>query len=331
MVNDEPNSRGVSISLEKPSAPARAELEAARSGSIVALLPQVTVLEFSGGDAESFLQGQLTCDVAALRNTAGYGAWCSPQGRMLASFLLWRHDTGIFMALRADIAPGVQQRIARYVLRAKVAIAPAPLALLGVAGPDADAALRRRGAVPPAALGTTSPADGGAVIRLDDSRFLLAATQDRAQALLAELRARLTPVSGLAWDWLDLRRGIPWITAPTQDRLVPQMANLEHLGGVSFTKGCYTGQEIVARAQHRGTVKRRMFLANVAAECAAGDELFAEDLGDQAAGMIVNAAASPDGGTDALAVVNSASREASVVHLRSLDGPALRFLPDTAP
>jgi tRNA-modifying protein YgfZ len=330
MVNDEPNSRDVSLSLENPSTPARAELQAARAGSVAAPVPQITVLQFTGGDAESFLQGQLTCDVAALRGAAGYGAWCSPQGRMLASFLLWRHDAGIFMALRADIAAGVQQRIARYVLRAKVAIAPARLAVVGLSGPEAGPALHAGGAVPLRALEMTARG-GETLIRLDDARFLLALAEGGAEARAAALGARLTRVSPRAWDWLDVCRGIPWITAATQDRLVPQMANLERLGGVSFTKGCYTGQEIVARAQHRGAVKRRMFLANVGADCAAGDELYAEDLGDQAAGIVVNAAPSPDGGTDLLAVVNTASREASVVHLRTPDGPVLRFLPDPAP
>lgn len=314
----------MSLSLEKPSSPAR-------SGSVVAHLPQVAVLKFSGADAESFLQGQLTCDVAALGANASYGAWCSPQGRMLASFLLWRRDGGFFMALRSDIAAGVQQRIARYVLRARVVIAPARLSLSGWSGPGAEPALRARGEVPRAPLETSALGGDETLIRLDASRFLLALAEDGADARAGEPGAGLTLVSAATWDWLDVRRGIPWITAATQDRLVPQMANLERLGGVSFAKGCYTGQEIVARAQHRGTVKRRMFVANVAADCAAGDELYAEDLGDQAAGMIVNAAASPDGGTDVLAVVNLASREASVVHLRALDGPVLRFLPDPAP
>lgn len=318
MVNDEPNSRDVSVSVEKPSAPPRSELQAARSGSVVAPLSQVAVIEFSGPDAESFLQGQLTCDVESLRATASYGAWCSPQGRMLASLLLWRGDAGFLMALRADIAAGVQQRIARYVLRAKVAIARAPLALIGVSGADA---------VPGAEL--EARASGAETrIRLDAARHLLVVPEAAAEARIAELAARSTRVSAAAWDWLDVRAGIPWISAATQDRLVPQMVNLERIGGVSFTKGCYTGQEIVARAQHRGTVKRRMFLAHVDAGSAAGDELYGEDLGDQAAGLVVNAAASPDGGTDLLASVNTASRESSTVRLRGLDGPVLRFLPD---
>src|SRR4051812_40749370 len=299
--------------------------------NIAALLPGMAVLRFSGADAEAFLQGQLTCDVAAVRGAASYGAWCSPQGRMLASFLLWRAEAAFLMALPADLAAGVQQRLARYVLRAKVRIEAAPLALAGCSGPRAEAALRELlDGVPRGRLEATVLAGGEAVIRLDDARFLLALDAGGAQARVARLSPALTPDSAGAWAWLDVRRGIPWITAATQDRLVPQMANLERIGGVSFTKGCYTGQEIVARAQHRGTVKRRMFLASVSEAAAVGDELYAEDLGDQAAGIVVNAAPSPDGGCDLLAVVHTASREGSTVHLRSLAGPALRFLPDPA-
>jgi tRNA-modifying protein YgfZ len=320
----------LSVDHAEAAIPSPAELEAARSGSVVAPLGHRAVLKFSGQDAESFLQGQLTCDVAAVRESASYGAWCSPQGRMLASFLLWRVDSAFCMALAGDIAAGVQQRIARFVLRAKVRIEPVALALAGCSGPQAAGALREAIGKPPERRLETALVGGDeALIRLDESRFLLAYA---AEARLAALSARLQRVATGAWDWLDVRRGIPWIGAATQDRLVPQMANVERIGGVSFTKGCYTGQEIVARAQHRGTVKRRMFVANVAAGTAAsaGDELFAEDLGDQTAGLVVNAAPSPEGGTDLLAVVQTASREGSRVHLRSLAGPVLRFLPDPA-
>jgi len=105
------------------------------------------------------------------------------------------------------------------------------------------------------------------------------------------------------------------------------MANFELLGGVSFSKGCYTGQEVVARMQHLGKLRRRMFLANVAAQAEAGDSLYSEDLGDQASGIVVNAESSPDGGHDLLAAVQTASREGSTVRLKSLSGPVLRFLP----
>jgi folate-binding protein YgfZ len=317
----------MSLSLENATlggdGPLHEDLEAARSGSIVASLPHLSVLAFSGEDAESFLQGQVSCDVAAVRDAASFGGYASPQGRMLASFLLWRGESGLFMALAADVAASVQQRLARFVLRARVTIESPALVLAGASGPAAPS-------FPAGRLEVRRSGGGETVIRLDESRVLLALPAAEAEARLAGLAAGARRVDARAWRWLDIRGGVPWITAATQDRLIPQMVNLERIGGVSFTKGCYTGQEVVARAQHRGAVKRRMFVANVndlnENAAAAGDQLYAEDLGDQAAGIVVDAVPSPDGGSDLLAVVQIASREGSIVHLRSLTGPALRFL-----
>ena len=307
------------------------DLSAARSGSIVSSLDHLGVLQFGGEDAEAFLQGQLTCDVKKVGPRSGaYGAYCSPRGRMLASFLLWREEAGFCMALSRDIAAAVQGTISRFVLRAKVKIwdASGSVALVGAAGPKAEGALHGVFPEPPGMPLEVSRRSGtGTCIRLGDARFILTAAPATASELLQRLGSTLRLTDPRAWRWLDIRNGLPRITAATQDRLVPQMANLELIGGVSFDKGCYAGQEVVARTQHLGKVKRRMFLANVAAPAAAGDDLYSEDLGDQVSGVVVNAEISPDGGYDMLAVVPSSSRESSPVHLKSLAGPALRFLP----
>lgn len=123
--------------------------------------------------------------------------------------------------------------------------------------------------------------------------------------------------------------GMPFITAPTQDQLVPQMANLDLIGGVSFDKGCYPGQEIVARTRYLGRIKRRMVLANVAADPPPrpGDAVFGSDLGDQASGLIVSAAPSPQGGFDTLAVLQLSTLDGGTAHLRSLAGPVLAVRP----
>ena len=307
------------------------DLVAARSGSVLALLGHLGVLQFSGEDAESFLQGQLSCDVAAvgLRSSA-YGAYCSPKGRMLANFLLWREEAGFQLALSRDLTASIHARIAKFVLRAKVKVSDASdtIVLAGAAGPKADQALRE--VFPDLPKGPDQASrrpDTGTVIRLKDGRYFLALSPPSASALRQRLANVLVPVGAHAWRWLDIRSGVPLVTTATQDRLVPQMANFELLGGVSFSKGCYTGQEVVARMQHLGKLRRRMFLANVAAQAEAGDSLYSEDLGDQASGIVVNAESSPDGGHDLLAAVQTASREGSTVRLKSLSGPALRFLP----
>src|SRR5712692_1353859 len=324
--------RYMSLPLQhpEPEGTSDPDLAVARAGSVFAQLGHLGILQFGGEDAGSFLQGQLSCDVekVGLRSST-YVAYCSPKGRMLANFLLWREETGFFMALSRDIAPAVQKSISRFVLRSKVKVSDASegLVLTGAAGQQADHALRGVFSDFPGKPDEVSrQPDVGTVIKLKDGRFVLASAPSSISALRRRLEGFLKPVDARAWRWLDIRSGLPRVTAATQDQLLPQMANFELLGGVNFDKGCYTGQEIVARAQHLGRVKRRMFLANVAAAAAAGDELYSEDLGDQASGMVVNSEASLDGGHDLLAVVQTASRDSSTVHLKSPSGPALRFL-----
>jgi len=307
-----------------------ADLAAARSGSVLALLGHLGALRFSGDDAETFLQGQLSCDVAGVSSRSStYGAYCSPQGRMLANFLLWREEAGFTMVLSRDIAPSIQKHISKFVLRAKVKISDASdtIVMAGAAGPRAGEALRDVFPdLPKGPNEVSRQPDTGTVIKLKDGRFLLVLTPASAVALRQRFANSLVPVGAHAWRWLDIRNGVPWVTAATQDQLVPQMANFELLGGVSFDKGCYAGQEVVARMQHLGKLKRRMFLANVAAQSKSGDPLYSEDLGNQTSGIVVNAEASPDGGYDLLAAAQTASREGSIVHLKALDGPVLRFL-----
>src|SRR5262245_4411829 len=283
---------------------------ASRTRDFVAVLDHLGVLEVSGEDAAVFLQGQLSCDVEALRSRSGTrGAYCTPKGRMIANFVLWRDHSAFTLALSRDLTAVVQKQLSKFVLRSKVKIADASgaMVIVGAVGQRAERAL------------AGSP---GISMTLDDGRLLLALPSAAAPAALGGLER----ADAALWRWLDIRAGLPLITAATQDQLVPQMANLELLGGVSFDKGCYTGQEIVARAQHLGRVKRRMFLANAPVAARAGDALFSDDLGAQASGLVVNAEPSPEGGYDLLAAVQVASRERSTVHLGALDGPALRFL-----
>lgn len=278
--------------------------------SFVAVLDHLGVLRFGGADAEAFLQGQLSCDVTAVGlRLSSYGAYCSARGRMLANFLLWRDEDGFVMVLSRDLVASVQKQLSKFVLRSKVTVADASesIALVGAAGPQAE---------------RTLAASPGLSLKLPDGRLLLALPAAAAR----ELPRGVALADAALWRWLDIRAGLPLVTAATQDQFVPQMANVELIGGVSFEKGCYTGQEIVARTQHLGKVKRRMFLANVPATAQAGDALYSDDLGDQVGGTVLNAEASPEGGYDLLAVVQTTSRERSTVHLKAREGPALRFL-----
>jgi folate-binding protein YgfZ len=298
------------------------ELRAAQGSSVIADLSHLTALGISGEDAGSFLQGQLSCDVNAIpEGGASLGSYCTPKGRMLASFMLLRTQNEFVMLLSTTLAAAIQKRLSMFVLRAKVKIKHHgdELVLLGLSGPavlDDAFAADVRGfnlEIPP--------------FDLVGSRKLLLVPLQSAAKIWSALVTRFKPIGSGAWQWLDIRHGIPLITSATQDQLVPQMANLELIGGVSFKKGCYPGQEIVARTQYLGKIKRRMFRAHLDVEAAPGDSLYSDDLGDQASGLVVNAQPAPEGGYDLLAVAQLASRESSTVRLRSPQGPELRFEP----
>jgi folate-binding protein YgfZ len=173
----------------------------------------------------------------------------------------------------------------------------------------------------------TAATEAGYVIRVAEDKFVLSVAPERAADVWQALRQTAAPVGAPVWDWLRLNAGIPMIVAATQEQFVPQMVNLEVIGGVSFQKGCYPGQEIVARSQYLGKLKRRMFLAHADAEAAPGDSLYSADLGGQASGTVVNAAPAPTGGFDLLAVAQVESAATQPLHLKAPDGAVLHLKP----
>jgi folate-binding protein YgfZ len=196
-----------------------------------------------------------------------------------------------------------------------------------VAGPQAAAAVHAAmGALPQAAM-RSAASHSGHVVRVGEDKFVLSVAPEHATTVWQALRQAATPVGAPVWDWLRLNAGIPMIVGATQEQFVPQMVNLELIGGVSFQKGCYTGQEIVARSQYLGKLKRRMFLAHVDAEAAPGDSLYSADLDGQVSGTVVNAAPAPAGGFDILVVAQVESAKSQTLHLKSLDGAVLSLRP----
>ncbi|MBW7899884.1 MAG: folate-binding protein YgfZ [Rhodocyclaceae bacterium] len=297
---------------------AAGELAAARDATVLVPLTHLGVIRAGGEDAKSFLHNQLTSDINHLAaDGAQHSAWCSAKGRMLASFVIWRDGGDYLLSLAADLQAAIARRLQMYVLRSKVTVADAGLALFGLAGPQAAETLRAAGLPAPAAM-QTAAADGCTVLRLDGERFHVAAPTAAAD-LWAKLAARARPAGLPAWRWLDVRAGLPLICEATKEHFVPQMANFERIGGVSFHKGCYPGQEIVARTQYLGKVKRHLYRLASETAMAAGDELYAEAVPDQSCGMVVSAAPSPAGGYEALAVLMETAADAGV-RLRARDG-----------
>jgi len=310
---------------------AAAELRAARDGGIVAPLGHLGLMACSGEDAQAFLHSQLSNDVKSLTpDSSAYAAYCSAKGRVLANVLLWREGEAYCLELARTLLPATQKRLTMFVLRSRVKLGDVSESrpVLGLAGRAAAEALtglfpslpqRPHQIVHDAAIGT--------LIALPGARFQLVAELESARQLWDRLAAVLTPVGAPCWQWLEIRNGIPLITPATQEQFVPQMANMELIGAVNFQKGCYPGQEIVARTQYLGQIKRRMVLAHLAGSVMPqpGDELFSSALDGQASGMVVNAQAAPDGGYDLLAVVQTAGISESKLRLKSANGPTLRI------
>lgn len=312
---------------------AAAELRAARDGGVVAPLAHVGLIRCSGADAQAFLHGQLSNDVMHLApERSEYSAYNSAKGRMLANFLVWREDEVYYLELAHSLLPAVQKRLGMYVLRAKVKLDDASEArpILGLSGKAAVGALREWfPLLPQAAHQLVRDPLYGTLIALPGDRFQLIAELDSAERLWRSLAKALMPVGTPCWEWLEIRNGIPLITPATQEQFVPQMANMELIGAVNFHKGCYPGQEIVARTQYLGQLKRRMVLAHVDSEAPpqAGDALFSGELEGQASGMVVNAQAAPGGGYDMLAVAQTTSIAQEALHLKSAAGPQLSIQP----
>lgn len=308
---------------------AAGELTAAAAQTVLADVSQFGLIGLSGEEAQTFLHGQITNDLRGLNETAAvFAGYLSAKGRMLANFLVMKRGDDILVMLPAALREAIQKRLSMFILRSKVKARDAgpEWVRLGVNGPDASAALT-------AALGYDLPeglmgmahGEQTFVLRLGDQRFDVFVQTDAAVSLWRKLVVNCKQVGAPAWDWLMVQAGVPMVLPQTQDHFVPQMANMEILGGVSFNKGCYPGQEIVARSQYLGKVKRRLFLAHVDAEAVAGDEVFSAELPDQPAGHIANAAAAPGGGFDVLVVAHASSVEAGDVRLKNRAGAKLAF------
>ncbi|WP_341312194.1 folate-binding protein [Paraburkholderia sp. IMGN_8] len=315
--------------------PASDEFDAVAQQGAYMPLTQFGVIDVTGDDAASFLHSQLTNDTqhldAANARLAGY---CSAKGRLLASFLTWRSGETIRLLVSKDVHAAVQKRLSMFVLRAKAKLVDASgeLAVVGLAG-DVRRALSNVFDALPDGVHVQVDGAAGSLIRVPDAldrlRYLWIGPKAEIEARLPLLDGKLKRVSPAVWDWLDIRAGEPRITQPVVEQFVPQMVNFDVLGAVNFRKGCYPGQEVVARSQYRGTIKRRTSLANVAGELdtvRAGAELFHSDDPGQPCGMVVNAASAPEGGIDVLVEIKLAALENGSVHLGAADGPGLRFL-----
>jgi folate-binding protein YgfZ len=304
---------------------------AAREAGVLCDLSQFGVLRVSGGDAQSFLQNLLSNDIRAVTPTrAQLSSLNSAKGRMLASFIIWRIGDSYFLQLPAVLCEPIRKKLSMYVLRANVTVTDisAETVVLGLSGNVASGLLHSAYGESPQTLHDVTTGEYGVLLNVGRSRWQLVTSPQHAIRIWNQFRSAIRPVGSGCWDWLNIMEGLPVILPPTQEQFVAQMVNFDLVDGVSFNKGCYPGQEIVARTRYLGKLKRRMYLAHV--DCvdppAAGNELYSADMNGQSTGMIVNSAVSPDGGYDVLAVVQISSAEAHPICIGSLGGAELSFL-----
>jgi folate-binding protein YgfZ len=307
----------------------------------VAPLTDQGVIAWSGEEAATFLHNQLTNDVENLGTAeARLAGYCTPKGRLLATMLIWRTGDQILLQLPKQIQAAIQKRLQMFVLRAKAKSrdASGEFVALGLAGHAVGSSLQTWFPQLPAAPYTKLDAEAGTLIRLADSDgapryqwITSAATAMQAWPLLTK---HLHATGPQTWRLSEIRAGLPTVNQPTQEQFVPQMINYELIGGVNFKKGCYPGQEIVARSQYLGKLKRRMLLATVSdSQVLPGMEVFASSDPEQPCGMVVNAERSTAGETDCLVEIKLAATEGATVHLGSAQGAILKFksLPYTLP
>lgn len=291
------------------------------------------LIQFSGEDACTFLQNQLTCDMRKIsEHQASYGSYCTPKGRVLANFLLFQYNNNYILQLPINLCESLQKRLSLYKLRAKVTIENVShkYACIGLVGSHLSQALRRLLASPPALNQPLRFVDlhDHAFLCLANDRIQLISPSINTVALWEYLHQQAQLVDIAYWNRLTIQAGIPTVLLETQEKFLPQMINLDAIDALSFKKGCYPGQEIIARTQYLGKLKRRMYLCHITTTDTVnpGDLLYYADSTDQSCGCIVNAVASQShDGYDALAVIQQSSVEASEIHWGSLRGPMIQI------
>lgn len=291
------------------------------------------LLSACGVEAESFLQNQFCNDVRNLSlSQSQLNAYCTPKGRILAFFRLFQRDDCYYLRLPQEILEPTLKRLRMFVMMSKVTLdnASDTLMRIGFAGSKAAELIGSHVDSVPTTTDAVTQTNGLSIICIQPgTRFEIVGRIADIRALWAQLSTQATQVGADSWELQDIHAAIPEVVSETQEAFVPQMLNLQGINALSFKKGCYPGQEIVARMHYLGKLKRRMFLAHTAEEptISAGDALFAEgSASGQGVGKVVRAQTNPEGGMDLLAVIEISSAEQLSLRLKNVDGPLLKLL-----
>jgi len=303
------------------------------TGDTLMDLSYLGVIKVTGKDAQSFLQRQLTNDVKQVTEVkAQLNAWCSPKGRTIANFRLFKSEEIYYIFLPEENIVSVLKRMQMFVLRDDVKLEDISysFARIGLAGANSQALLADcLGQTPDLTVNSTLTHNEIIVLRVtsDIPRYVIISKAARLQKVWECLSQKARPVGTQAWKLLNILAGFPQILLETKEEFTPQMINLQLLGGISFTKGCYVGQEVVTRTQHLGILKRRLYLVKAETDQLpeAGDTVYCP-ADTQGLGKIVNAQFHPEGGIVALAVLPIEHAETAPIHLHNAQGARLQIL-----
>lgn len=308
-------------------------------------LDDLAVFAVSGADAVSFIQGQITNDIAsALPNEAKLAGYCTAQGRLLGTMILSKSTESpdippvIQAVIKQDVLAPVMKRLSMFVLRAKAKLESTSLKVTGIQVSPLNIGKLT------AALGHDLPSKQWESFRTASGQWISAPAANNLRrwwwvasaeqiAGQKQLLSLCQEQSSEIWQVSDIKAGLPWIVLSTQDLFIPQTLNLDLIDGVSFTKGCYPGQEIVARSHYRGTLKKRMglgFVANTDLNETArtalvpGSDIFDSSRPGQPCGRIINSAHSPDA-SHLLFEATFESMQTDALCLVNEDGPAIKI------
>ena len=289
------------------------------------------LIRASGDDSENFLQGQLTNDITQVTSEhSQLSGYCTPKGRLLATMRVISNAGDFLLLMPRERLTPVLQRLSMFVLMSKVTLSDASdeLQTLGLYG-DCAASLSA-GDIPAEADDSVAAEDGVTLVRIaaDAPRLLLIGSAEAITQRRQHLAETTTPATDQQWRLLDIRAGLPTVFDATVEAFVPQMLNMHLVNGVSFSKGCYTGQEIVARMHYLGKLKRRMYHVAIEGDCpAVGTDLYSpQSQSGQGSGKIVMSAAAEEGACEALAVIEVANAETGELRLNDENGAKLKIL-----
>ena len=310
------------------------ERRASDNGLVISDLSHLCLIKATGADARPFLQGQLTNNIDEIADeNSQLSGYCNQKGRLLACFRIFQNQDNLYLSVPEELYEDTFKRLRMYVMRSDVEFTNCSEdeISIGFSGPDANTELNKHYEHIPQEADQVTHLDSISIIKLAgiQPRYQISGPVDLIKELWQKLDVNATPVGEDVWNLLEIRAGIPNIYSQTIESFVPQMVNLELINGVSFKKGCYTGQEIVARMHYLGKLKRRMYRIQIDTleSVQPGTPLFSPNsTSGQGTGNIVVAAPSSDKGTEALAVIQISESENTELKLNDADGASIKIL-----